>query len=100
MPTADGSTVLVQPYCECNSTDCVLKTSDGGIELCSLKIPLTFQQWLDLLKKHDGLDGSVYVLSSNCNRGPDPNDELLEQAETYRVYRVANAKDRVTISAG
>jgi len=89
MAMDDEAVITVQPYCECNSTDCVLKAMDDGIQLCAIRLPLTFQQWLNLLRRHEGLDGSVYVISSNCQRGPDPKDELLEQTETYRVYRVA-----------
>lgn len=92
MAVPDNSTIIVQPYCECNSTDCVLKAPETDIKLCSLKLPLTFKEWLNLLRKHDGLDGSVYVISGNCDRGPDPKDELLEQTDTYRVYRIAAKK--------
>lgn len=87
MTADDKNIILVQPYCECNSTDCVLKSTEVEIELCALRLPLTFQQWLNLLRKHDGLDGSVYVISANCPRGPDSPDELLERTETYCVYR-------------
>lgn len=87
----DG-TIVVQPYCECNSTDCVLKTKDSDIKLCSLELPLTFQEWLSLLRKHDGLDGSVYVISANCSRGADPDDEVLEETGSYRVYRAVRPK--------
>ena len=84
----DDNIAIVQPYCECHRNSCSLRDHDVAPDnVCAIKLPLTFQVWVDLLKKYEGLDGSVYVTSNDCQRGADPGDDLLEEFDTYRIYR-------------
>ena len=84
----DDDIAVVQPYCECHRNDCLLRDQEAASNnVCAIRLPLTFQLWVDLVKRHSGLDGSVYLTSIDCQRGPEPGDELLEQTDTYRVYR-------------
>jgi hypothetical protein len=85
---SDDNIAIVQPYCECSRTSCLLRDRDPALgDVCAIQLPLSHQLWLDLLRKHNGLDGSVYVTSVKCEQGPEPGDELLEEFDTYRVYR-------------
>jgi len=76
------SVTIVQPYCECESRDCLLRevASDG---VCAVTLAITDSQWMALLKKYDH---AIYVTSADCSKSVDPRFKLMEKCDSYWIY--------------